>query len=634
MSRSINRTRRALVALLFAGGAILASRRSTPSHEYRGSGFWRVYDRLAQLVDHRVGWDKLPAPLGLAVLVGVRNVLRRSNLYDTSREPAVETPPVAAPDPRHRTARTPDGTYNDLDAPEMGMAGLRFGRNVPIERTWPEPAPQVLEPNPRTVSHRLLTREPFQPATSVNALVAAWLQWQIRDWFSHGKSPADDPWEIDVEDDDWRGDRPMTIMRTRPDPTRPPDATDRPPTFANTESHWWDASQIYGRTQELQDEVRSGADGKLVVEDGRLPMPKAAAQRSAEEPGFWIGLVLLQTLFTLEHNAICDRLRGAYPSWSDDEVFERARLINAALIAKIHTVDWTTAVISHPTTVFGLRATWWGVAGERIKRFFGRIGRGELLSGIVGSEPNHFGVPYSLTEEFVAVYRMHPLVPDNWSFRSHVDDTSIQETTFPELAGPNGLELSGRIPLNDLFYSFGTQHPGVVTLHNTPRFLQDFERPDGKLMDLGTVDILRAREQGVPRYNEFRRLLHLPPAKSFEDLTDDPEWAEQIRSVYDDDIERVDLMIGMYAEPRPQGFAFSDTAFRIFLLMAARRFNSDRFYTRDYRPEVYTPEGIAWLDENSMTTVLLRHYPELRPALRGLDNGFSAWTRAGTSAAR
>ena len=92
-------------------------------------------------------------------------------------------------------------------------------------------------------------------------------------------------------------------------------------------------------------------------------------------------------------------------------------------------------------------------------------------------------------------------------------------------------------------------------------------------------------------------------------------------------------MVGMYAEPRPAGFAFSDTAFRIFLLMAARRFNSDRFYTHDYRPEVYTPEGVAWLDENSMMTVLLRHYPELRPAMRGLDNGFSAWTRTGTSSA-
>ncbi|MDQ4129624.1 MAG: heme peroxidase [Actinomycetota bacterium] len=618
-----------MAALTLAVAAVEASRRRTSTGEYRSSLFWRNYDKLAQLADHKVGWHRLPKPLGLAVLVGARNILRRENLYDTNAAPAVDTPPVPAPDPRYLTARTPDGTYNELADPAMGMAESRFGRNVPIEHTWPEPLPGLLEPNPRTISRELLTREPFQPATAANALVAAWLQWMIRDWFSHGKSPTEDPWLIEIADEDpWAGDRPMAIMRTRPDPTRPADSTDHPPTYADSETPWWDASQIYGKTKEAEGQVRSSADGKLRVEDGRLPMPYDPQQSPANEPGFWLGLVVLQTVFTLEHNAICDRLRAAYPSWSDEELFQRARLINAALIAKIHTIEWTPAVINHPTSVTGLRASWWGLAGERAKRLFGRLGRGELLSGIPGSETDHFGVPYSLTEEFVAVYRMHPLVPDDWSFRSHSQDEPIEEQTFRAIAGPQALEVVNRIPMSDLLYSFGTLHPGVVALHNYPRFLQEFERPDGKLMDLATVDILRAREQGVPRYNEFRRLFHLPPAQGFEDLTDNAEWAEQIRRVYDGDIERVDLMIGMYAEPRPEGFAFSDTAFRVFLLMAARRLNSDRFFTRDYRPQVYTPEGISWIEDNTMMSVLLRHYPELRPAMRGLDNAFFAWTRA------
>ena len=76
-------------------------------------------------------------------------------------------------------------------------------------------------------------------------------------------------------------------------------------------------------------------------------------------------------------------------------------------------------------------------------------------------------------------------------------------------------------------------------------------------------------------------------------------------------------MIGMYAETKPKGFGFSDTAFRIFILMASRRLESDRFFTRDYRPEVYTKEGIDWVEDNSMRTLLLRHFPELEPALRG-----------------
>ena len=51
------------------------------------------------------------------------------------------------------------------------------------------------------------------------------------------------------------------------------------------------------------------------------------------------------------------------------------------------------------------------------------------------------------------------------------------------------------------------------------------------------------------------------------------------------------------AEPLPKGFGFSDTAFRIFLLMASRRLKSDRFLSKDYRPEIYTKQGIDWVEQ-------------------------------------
>ena len=102
-------------------------------------------------------------------------------------------------------------------------------------------------------------------------------------------------------------------------------------------------------------------------------------------------------------------------------------------------------------------------------------------------------------------------------------------------------------------------------------------------------------------------------------MTDNPEWAEELEEVYGD-VERVDHMVGMYAEPKPRGFGFSDTAFRVFILMASRRLKSDRFFTRDYRPEVYTKAGIDWVEDNTMRTLLLRHFPELEPALQGVEN--------------
>ena len=132
------------------------------------------------------------------------------------------------------------------------------------------------------------------------------------------------------------------------------------------------------------------------------------------------------------------------------------------------------------------------------------------------------------------------------------------------------------------------------------------------------------------RYNEFRKLLHFPPVESFEEMTDNPTWADELRRVYDNEVDRVDLTVGLYAEPVPEGFGFSDTAFRIFILMASRRLNSDRFFTTDYNARIYTQTGLDWIDDNDMSTVLLRHFPELLPALRNVQNAFAPWQRMGS----
>ena len=80
-------------------------------------------------------------------------------------------------------------------------------------------------------------------------------------------------------------------------------------------------------------------------------------------------------------------------------------------------------------------------------------------------------------------------------------------------------------------------------------------------------------------------------------------------------IDQVDTVVGLTAEPAPAGFGFSDTAFRIFILMASRRLQSDRFLTVDFRPEIYSPFGMDWIANNGMTSLILRHCPELASML-------------------
>ena len=73
---------------------------------------------------------------------------------------------------RAPSVRTSDGTYNDVSCPRMGSAGIRFGRNVPLNEAFPDTA-NLLNPSPRRVSLELLTRHTFQPATILNLLAVS-----------------------------------------------------------------------------------------------------------------------------------------------------------------------------------------------------------------------------------------------------------------------------------------------------------------------------------------------------------------------------------------------------------------------------------------------------------------------------
>ena len=58
-----------------------------------------------------------------------------------------------------------------------------------------------------------------------------------------------------------------------------------------------------------------------------------------------------------------------------------------------------------------MHANWYGALPAWAKRL--RIDALEGLFGIVGGEQEHHAAPYSITEEFVSVYRLHPLIPDD-----------------------------------------------------------------------------------------------------------------------------------------------------------------------------------------------------------------------------
>ena len=76
-----------------------------------------------------------------------------------------------------------------------------------------------------------------------------------------------------------------------------------------------------------------------------------------------------------------------------------------------------------------------GLAGEELQDALTFLDEQELVGGIVGSHADHHSAPYSLTEEFVAVYRMHPLIPDEVAFHSLATGRLLEKQPLAELAG-------------------------------------------------------------------------------------------------------------------------------------------------------------------------------------------------------
>jgi len=452
-----------------------------------------------------------------------------------------------------------------------------------------------------------------------------------------------------------------------------------------------------------------------VLQPGDPFEPQWAGQESVAFPDNWtIGLSFLHTLFAREHNSFVTEFRKQaaltptadsglrdpsdptrvirYDNVTPDELFAAARLVVSAEIAKIHTTEWTPQLLYDEPLYKGMNANWNGLLGsgdpdvskalsDIITKNFGKskdvakstqwysvFSSGPGIFGLGSNAPhyditkadsinggvNHFGSPFNFPEEFVSVYRLHPLVPDLIEFRDLSKDPN---QIVSKVAVINTFEGKATDAMHDggmanWGLSLGRQRLGLLTLHNHPQFMQNITLPRldsaTKQIDLAALDIIRDREHGVPRFNEFRRQYGLRQLTSYDDFMDPAVRAlpadaparvqqqqaiDQLRQVYGthvcdaskvitdaqvnedktpindclghpngsvvDNIEDVDTVVGYLAEfTRPHGFAISETQFVVFILNASRRLFSDRFFTSSFRPEFYTKMGVDWVTNN------------------------------------
>jgi hypothetical protein len=540
--------------------------------------------------------------------------------------------------------RTATGAWN-TDNPLEGAAGTRFvwqGRD-PASEIRRDRVHDADLPNPIAVANLIFRCQGEQQTVPfLNLLTISWIQFMVHDWMNHRQSSdVRDTIAIEIPKDDPRrtkyGQDFMFFRRTLPAMTGEPFA------FENEVTGWWDGSQIYGSNQETQDRLRRKPgtetylpDGKLYVgSDGLLPLD---ARSHIVDSGFtrnmWVGLELFHTLFVSHHNHLCDQYKKAHPTWSSDQIFHHARLENAATMAKIHSIEWTPAVLPTKELALGMATNWHGMIEGLLRPFERRRPlrlleiANPVLGGVIGGTLNNFGIPQNFSEQFAEVYRLHAGMPDALQIRPVGKGVTTHIPTEVTRAANSHTTLAAH-GMATLLNSFGCQHMPALINNNHPRFMTDMSTEGNPVLDLAAADIVRARERGIPQFNDFRRQIGMRPIASFQDLGCSAETVKSLESLYGtgrDGVERMDLIVGMHCDTNRPLKGFDQTRFAIFLQAASRRLQTDPFYTTRYDAQHYTEEGLARIDEATLKDLLLLHYPALADGgLTGVNNAFEPW---------
>ncbi|KAL2478915.1 Alpha-dioxygenase 2 [Forsythia ovata] len=527
---------------------------------------------IIHLVDKFGAWHRLPVLLGLAYLGMRRHLHQRYNLLHVGGSKGERYDPVEF------SYRTADGKCNHPLNDLVGSQGSFFGRNMP-------PATScygLLEPHPSIIATKLLERRKFiDCGKQFNMIACSWIQFMIHDWIDH----MEDTQQVEIRAPDEVAEGcPLKSFKFYKNKKVHTGSAKQEIGFLNSRTPWWDGSVIYGNNNDGMIKVRTFKEGKLKISgDGLLEHDEKGIPISGDIRNCWAGFTLLQALFVKEHNIVCDMLKEHYPDFDDEKLYRHARLVTSAVIAKIHTIDWTVELLKTDTLLAGMRINWYGFFGKKIKDLIGHK-FGPVCSGLVGLQrPRDHGILYSLTEEFVSVYRMHSLLPDKVilvDIRSATSENKCpllqEEVPMWEMIGKQGERRLAKIGMEQMLVSMGHQSCGAVTLWNYPSWMRNLvahdvdgeDRPD--LVDMAALELYRDRERNVARYNEFRRNLLMIPISTWEDLTDDVEVIEALREIYGDDVEELDLQVGLHAEKKIKGFAIGETAFFIFLLIASR----------------------------------------------------------------
>jgi hypothetical protein len=478
--------------------------------------------------------------------------------------------------------RTYNGMFNNVDRPEEGSIFIELIRIAPSAYGPFNGLARHDMPSARVISNEVLN----QNASQTNDRQLTDFVWQWGQFIDHDLDLTEaqlpqEPAPIAVAAGDPVFDPGslgnVTLPFSRSLYRIDPDHTLLVRQQLNQITAWIDASMVFGSDQDRAHSLRTFTDGLMKTSKGGLFLPLnddgtkflAGDIRVTEQTC----LAAIHTLFVREHNRLAAEIRADHPDFTDEEIYQKCRKEIYAIIEAITYNEWLPAL----------------------------LGPDNPLNPYAGYNPS---ISPNIANSFsTAAFRLGHTLLNNQLLRLNNDGTSIED-------GPLLLRDAFFNPATLLDYGLEPYLKGLATqraqeldaqvVGAVRNFL--FGNVNGFGMDLGSLNIQRGRDHGLPDFNTLRISFGLAPLNSFAELTADPLLRAKLASVYPS-IDDLDPWVGCVAEDHAPNSSCGPTIIAIIKNQFERTRDADRFWYEN----VYSGEELESINNTTLADVIRRN---------------------------
>ncbi|KAJ1348042.1 Peroxidase mlt-7 [Parelaphostrongylus tenuis] len=354
----------------------------------------------------------------------------------------------------------------------------------------------------------------------------------------------------------------------------------------NENTAYIDGSMVYGSSLMDLHKFRDGRTGMLKTTrfNNQLVLPfdqskcpnkdKCSASFTAGDirANLFLGLSSLHIIFAREHNRIARRLQDLNRSWSGDRLFQETRKIVGAIIQNI-------------------------VYNEYLPKLLG-VAHSKVIGEYKGYDNS---IDPTIANEFTtSAFRFgHGMLEEGYKRL----DFSGQNISHGGFTFSEGVFKSSKIlfeggvdPVLRGLMNSAVKRPHRMTPSITEKMFGN--------NDLGTLNIQRGRDHGIPSYNTMRTFCGLPKARNFEEFSDmilDRNLRIGLSRTYNTTND-VDFYVGSMLEDPVIGGLIGTTLSCVIGEQFKRLRDGDRFYFEN--PGVFTPLQLNEIRKSSLSRVI------------------------------